>query len=40
MWSDNQLFLYFRLSLFFSLSAIALEDDRKQILKFMTSSVV
>ena len=33
-------FLYFRHPLFFSLSAIALEVNRRQILKFMTSSTV
>ena len=33
-------FLYIRLPLFFSLSAIALEVDSRKILKFMTSSIV
>ena len=33
-------FLYIRLPLFFSLSAIALEVDSRKILKFMTSSTV
>ena len=33
-------FLYFRLPLFFSLSAIALEVDPRKILKFMMSSTV
>ena len=33
-------FFCFRRSLFFSLSAIALEDDRRKILNFMTPSIV
>ena len=33
-------FLYFCPSLFFCLSAIALEDDQREILKFMMSSIV
>ena len=33
-------FFYFCPSLFFTLSAIALEDDPRSILKFMTPSVV
>ena len=33
-------FLYFCPSLFFYQPAIALEDDRRKILKFMTSSIV
>ena len=32
-------FLYFRLPLLFSLAAITLKLDRRQILKFMTSTV-
>ena len=32
-------FLYFFLRLFFPLAVIALEDDQRQILKFITSSI-
>ena len=33
-------FLYFRLPLFFALSVIALGDDRRYTLTFMTSSII
>ena len=38
--SRYSFFLYFCTPPFFSLSAIALRDDRRWILKFMTSSIV